>query len=51
MSEDQQKEYSFLFNKYFLKSFASRLAEYSNPEIEVKSKKKLMINIPWSQVC
>ena len=41
MSEDQQKEYSFLFNKYFLKSFASRLAEYSNPEIEVKSKKKI----------
>ena len=44
MSEDQQKEYSFLFNKYFLKSFASRLAEYSNPEIEVNSKKKINEN-------
>ena len=41
MSEDQKKEYSFLFDKYFLKSFASRLAEYSNPEIEVKSKRKI----------
>ena len=30
--------------KYFLKSFSSRLAEYSNPEIEVVSKKKLNEN-------
>ena len=30
-----------LFEQYFLKSFSSRLAEYSNPEIEVVSKKKL----------
>ena len=41
---NQKKEYSFLFEKYFLKSFASRLAEYSNPEIEVKSKKKINEN-------
>ena len=33
-----------LFKQYFLKSFASRLAEYSNPEIEVLSKKKLNEN-------
>ena len=41
LSEDQKKEYAILFEQYFLKSFASRLAEYSNPEIEVISKEKL----------
>jgi len=41
LSEDQIKEYAILFEKYFLKSFASRLAEYSNPEIEVIAKEKL----------
>ena len=40
----KKKKYVFLFEKYFLKSFASRLAEYSNPEIEVKSKKKINEN-------
>ena len=44
INEDQKKEYSILFEQYFLKSFASRLAEYSNPEIEVISKKKLNEN-------
>ena len=44
ISEDEKKEYTLLFRNYFLKSFASRLAEYSNPEIEVKSKKKLNEN-------
>ena len=44
ISEDEKKEYEILFEKYFLKSFASRLAEYSNPEIEVTSKKKLNEN-------
>ena len=44
INEDQKKEYSNLFEQYFLKSFASRLAEYSNPEIEVLSKKKLNEN-------
>jgi phospholipid transport system substrate-binding protein len=39
LSEDQMSEYKKVFAKYFLKSFASRLAEYSNPEIEVDSKK------------
>ena len=44
VSEDEKKEYEILFEKYFLKSFASRLAEYSNPEIEVISKEKLNEN-------
>ena len=33
-----------VFEEYFLKSFSSRLAEYSNPEIEVNSKKKINDN-------
>jgi phospholipid transport system substrate-binding protein len=44
ITDNQMIEYKFLFRKYFLKSFASRLAEYSNPEIEVVSKKKLNKN-------
>ena len=44
ITDSQKKEYKFLFREYFLKSFASRLAEYSNPEIEVVSKKKLNKN-------
>ena len=44
ISDDQIKQYEILFKQYFLKSFASRLAEYSNPEIEVISKKKLNKN-------
>ena len=36
--------YSNLFEKYFLKSFSSRLAEYTNPEIEVKNKEILNKN-------
>ena len=39
LNESQIEEYKIVFTKYFLKSFSSRLAEYSNPEIEVKSKK------------
>ena len=38
LSEDQKKRYDELFEQYFLKTFSSRLAEYSNPEIEVKKK-------------
>ena len=41
MSESEISEYERLFKQYFLKSFSSRLAEYSNPEIEVVSKEKL----------
>jgi phospholipid transport system substrate-binding protein len=44
ISDNQIKQYETLFEQYFLKSFASRLAEYSNPEIEVTSKKKLNKN-------
>jgi phospholipid transport system substrate-binding protein len=44
ISDDQIRQYETLFKQYFLKSFASRLAEYSNPEIEVVSKKKLNEN-------
>ena len=38
-TEDQINKYKAAFSEYFLKSFSSRLAEYSNPEIEVNSKK------------
>jgi phospholipid transport system substrate-binding protein len=41
ISDKQKQEYQILFKQYFLKSFSSRLAEYSNPEIQVISKKKL----------
>ena len=44
LTEDQKKKYDFLFEQYFLKTFSSRLAEYSNPEIEVKSKEILNKN-------
>jgi phospholipid transport system substrate-binding protein len=44
INDDQLKQYKFLFEQYFLKSFASRLAEYSNPEIEVISKNKINEN-------
>ena len=44
LNENQKKIYSDLFEKYFLKSFASRLAEYTNPEIEVKNKEVLSEN-------
>ena len=44
LSEDQKKTYAILFKEYFLKTFSSRLAEYSNPEIQVNSKEKLNQN-------
>ena len=44
LSSDQLNEYKKVFSEYFLKSFASRLAEYSNPEIEVNSKKVINKN-------
>ena len=40
ITEDQKKKYSELFENYFLKSFSSRLSEYSNPKINVVSKDK-----------
>ena len=44
LDENQKKKYVKLFEGYFLKSFSSRLAEYTNPEIEVKDKKLLNKN-------
>ena len=44
LDDSQKKKYSKLFEGYFLKSFSSRLAEYTNPEIEVNSKKILNEN-------
>ena len=41
LSDSKKKEYLDLFNKYFLKSFSSRLAEYSDPKINVLSQEKL----------
>ena len=40
ITSDQKKQYSALFESYFLKSFSSRLAEYSNPKINVTKKEK-----------
>ena len=44
LNKDQLSAYKKVFSEYFLKSFSSRLAEYSNPEIEVLSKKKINDN-------
>ena len=44
LTDNQKKKYSKLFESYFLKSFSSRLAEYTNPEIEVNGKKVLNNN-------
>ena len=44
LDNDEKIEYSKLFEEYFLKSFSSRLAEYTNPEIDVISKDKLNEN-------
>jgi len=41
LNDEQKNIYSNLFESYFLKSFSSRLAEYTNPEIEVTNKKIL----------
>ena len=44
LNENEKKRYTELFEKYFLKSFSSRLAEYTNPEIDVRNKDKLNEN-------
>ena len=44
LSENEKKRYTKLFEEYFLKSFSSRLAEYTNPEIDVRNKDKLNEN-------
>ena len=44
INNDQKNTYLNLFENYFLKSFSSRLAEYTNPEIDVKNKQILNNN-------
>jgi phospholipid transport system substrate-binding protein len=44
LSENEKNEYSDLFERYFLKTFSSRLSEYTNPKIEVSDKKVLNKN-------
>ena len=44
LNDEEKRKYLILFNKYFLKSFSSRLAEYTNPEIDVNGKKILNNN-------
>ncbi len=44
LTKEQKIEYAELFEKYFLKSFSSRLAEYTNPEIDVVGKEVLNDN-------
>ena len=44
LNDADKKKYIKLFKKYFLKSFSSRLAEYTNPEIDVQNKKILNEN-------
>ena len=44
LNESDKITYLQLFEKYFLKSFSSRLAEYTNPEIDVFGKEVLNEN-------
>ena len=44
LTKEQLEKYKNIFEAYFLKSFSSRLAEYSNPEIEVNSQKRINKN-------
>ena len=44
LTKEQKKIYKDLFEKYFLKTFASRLAEYTNPEVRVDASDKLNKN-------
>ena len=44
LSDVQKEKYNELFKAYFLKSFSSRLAEYTNPKIDVQSQEKLSEN-------
>ena len=41
LSENEKKRYTELFEEYFLKSFSSRLVDYTNPKINVVSQKKI----------
>ena len=44
LNDDQKERYLELFESYFLKSFSSRLAEYTNPHIEVTGQKVINKN-------
>ena len=44
LNDKQKEKYEKLFEEYFLKSFSSRLSEYTNPEINVLSKEVLSEN-------
>ena len=44
LNDEEKKNYTKWFEVYFLKSFSSRLAEYTNPEIDVTNKEKLNDN-------
>ena len=44
LNDIEREKYIKLFKNYFLKSFSSRLAEYTNPEIDVQAKKVLNEN-------
>ena len=44
LNSNQKKIYFDLFENYFLKSFSSRLSEYTNPKINVESKKVINQN-------
>jgi ABC-type transport system involved in resistance to organic solvents, auxiliary component len=44
LNNEQKIQYLKLFESYFLKSFSSRLSEYTNPEIDVISKNVLSEN-------
>ena len=44
LDDKQKKQYLDLFENYFLKSFSSRLSEYTNPEINVKGKEVINEN-------
>ena len=44
LNDNQKKIYFNLFEEYFLKSFSSRLSEYTNPKIEVQNKKVINKN-------
>ena len=41
LSDNQKEKYSELFQKYFLKSFSSRLSDYTDPKINVLSMEKI----------
>ena len=44
MTDKEKSEYLILFEKYFLKTFADRLSEYTNPKVSVNDSQKLNEN-------